>query len=96
LGVATVLFGEAYEWNDAKAATNLAKHGVSFEEAASALEDPRAVYVEPDEDRERAIGFSFAARALFVVVVERGERDRIISARLATASEEALYNDDSR
>jgi uncharacterized DUF497 family protein len=44
-----------------------------------------------DDERFAAIGISAGARALFVVHMERSDRDRIISARLATASEEALY-----
>lgn len=95
LGVPTATFGD-FEWDTAKADVNLAKHGVSFEEAASALLDPHALYLDAsasDEQRFAAIGISNAARALYVIHVERkrGERDRIISARLATASEEALY-----
>lgn len=91
--MATVLFGD-YEWDTDKSAANQIKHGVSFEEAATALQDPHAAYVDagsPDEQRFAAIGHS-AARLLYVVHVERGERERIISARLATASEEALYD----
>lgn len=89
----TVVFG-SYEWDPDKAATNLDKHGVSFFEAAGALQDPHAAYLDasaPDEQRFAAIGLSPAARLLYVVHVERGERDRIVSARLATASEEHLY-----
>ena len=88
-----VVFGN-YEWDDGKAALNLQKHGVSFAEAVSALDDPRAVYIDAGEDAEprfAAIGMSAAARVLFVVHVERGDRDRIVSARLATADEETLY-----
>jgi uncharacterized DUF497 family protein len=43
------------------------------------------------EERFAAVGMSAAARVLFVVHVERVERERIVSARLATASEEDLY-----
>ena len=91
--MSTVVFG-AYEWDDEKDAANVTKHGVTFEEAATALEDARAVYVDATadgEERVAAIGMSAKARVLLVVVVERGVRDRIISARLATASEENLY-----
>ena len=72
---------------------NPEKHGVSFEEAASALQDPHAVYVDASTTEERfaAIGLSAAARALYVVHVERGARDRIIGARHATAAERDLY-----
>jgi uncharacterized DUF497 family protein len=93
--VATVVFGD-YEWDADKAATNLEKHGVSFFEAATALQDPNADYVESgtsSEERFAAIGFSAAARMLYVAHLERGERDRIISARLATAAEAAHYHD---
>ena len=79
----------------AKAAANLKKHGVSFVEAASALQDPHVVY-PPElahEDRLVAIGHSAAARLLCVVNVDRCERDRIISARLATATEEVIYTE---
>jgi uncharacterized DUF497 family protein len=93
VGVATVVFGD-YEWDADKAAANLEKHGVSFFEAASALQDPHAAYLDAsraNEERFAAIGLSAAARLLCVVHVERGQRDRIVSARLATASEEAVY-----
>jgi uncharacterized protein len=91
-----VVFGD-YEWDADKAATNLEKHGVSFFEAATALQDPNADYIESDtsstEERFAAIGFSAAARMLYVVHLERGKRDRIISARFATAAEAAHYHD---
>jgi uncharacterized DUF497 family protein len=95
-----VVFGD-YEWDADKADANFEKHGVSFVEAASALQDPNAVYLETDvalllqsapEERHVAIGISAGARGLCVVHVERGDRDRIISARLATEPEEQLYS----
>lgn len=97
LHVATILCGD-FEWDDAKAASNQAKHGVSFEEAVTALVDPNAVFLaddSADEARLVAIGMSTQSRVLFVVHVVRGERDRIISARLATGAEEALYEQGS-
>ena len=80
------------EWNDEKAASNLAKHGVSFEEAATVFDDPNTAYapdaVYPgDEERGLAIGYSLDDRLLFVVYTNRGELPRIISARTATAQE---------
>jgi hypothetical protein len=54
-----------FEWDDQKARNNLAKHGVSFEEAQSALVDPAAVFFSDDDfDEERfiAIGMSIRAR----------------------------------
>jgi uncharacterized DUF497 family protein len=74
--------------------SNLAKHGVSFEEATTAVVDPRAVFLSEDasgEQRFIAIGMSELTRILFVVHVDRGQRDRIISARVATDLEEAIY-----
>ncbi|MCX8089464.1 MAG: BrnT family toxin [Verrucomicrobiae bacterium] len=43
----TVVFGQFFEWDDAKAASNLAKHGVSFVEAVEAFADPQRVIL-PD------------------------------------------------
>jgi uncharacterized DUF497 family protein len=82
-----------FEWDDSKAATNLAQHGVDFDEALTAVVDPDAVFIADPASAGRfhAIGMSAKARVLCVVHVERGARDRIISARLATASEETLY-----
>jgi len=95
--VATIVYGD-FEWDDAKAATNLAKHGVSFEEAVTAVVDPNALYLADDSGSEQrlvAIGMSQQTRVLFVVHVERGQRDRIISARVATRVEETLYEQGS-
>jgi uncharacterized DUF497 family protein len=95
--VTTVRFaaGElTFEWDVAKAAANERKHGVSFEEAATAFLDPLArVFDDPDHGRGELrfllIGLSAMTRLLLVVHVERAEALRIISARLATASERA-------
>jgi len=95
--VATIVYGD-FEWDDAKAATNLAKHGVSFEEAVTAVVDPNALYLADDSGSEQrlvAVGMSKQTRVLFVVHVERGQRDRIISARVATRIEETLYEQGS-
>jgi len=90
--VATVVSGD-FEWDHAKEAANILKHGVNFDEAATAMVAPDAIFLADDADPGRfiAIGTSAKARVLYVVHVERGPRDRIISARLATASEEAQY-----
>lgn len=88
----TVLEGD-FEWDSAKAASNLVKHGVSFAEAATVFADPMAVYLDDGSgmDRMVVIGRSLRERILYVVSVERGLRDRIISARPATAGERAIY-----
>ncbi len=91
--MATIVYGD-FEWDDGKAAANLAKHEVSFEEAATAVVDLYAVFLSNEADAEGrliAIGMSERLRVLLVVLIERDTRDRIISARRATRAEEALY-----
>ena len=84
-----------FEWGDAKAASNLADHKISFEEARLAFDDPFAID-EPDlsedydEDRYVLTGV-VAARILVVTYTERGDRTRIISARRANAYERSRY-----
>ncbi len=84
-----------FEWDRAKATTNRREHGVSFEEAATVFLDPLARTLDdPDrsagEDRFLLVGASLALRTLLVVHVERGERLRIVSARLATRKERGI------
>ena len=79
-----------YEWDPAKAAENLEKHGVSFAEACTVFLDPLAgTWPDPDhsiaESRFITLGLSTDSRLLFVAHQEIGEeRIRIISARRAT------------
>jgi hypothetical protein len=89
----TVLGG--FEWDDEKAEANAGKHGVSFAEATTVFEDPNALLLDDGSGTTTflLIGFSAAARILTVVHVERGDRDRIISAWRATAAEERLYRE---
>ena len=72
--MATVVVG-SYEGESEKAAANLAKHGVSFVEAVTALQDPRAAYIPAGdadgEQRFAAVGRSAVPRLLLVVHVER-------------------------
>jgi uncharacterized DUF497 family protein len=97
LAVPTVLYGD-FEWDESKAASNLDKHGVSFEEAAEALaSDPYEVAVEDPTDPTRAISLVMSSRhprVLFVILIELVERTRIISARKATPHEERIYAKD--
>ena len=90
--MATVVEGD-FEWDEEKAADNLAKHGVSFSEAATAFADPLAVYLDDGSgtDRMVLIGMSLRERLLYVVHVLRGNRDRIISARRAKPAEHDVY-----
>ena len=85
-----------YECDPEKAAANLHKHKVSFDEAASVFLDPLALtFSDPDhsqeEDRAITIGASSKQRVLFVSHCERGDRVRIISARRATRKERVQY-----
>ena len=88
----TVVEGD-FEWDSVKAASNLVRHGVSFAEAATVFADPMAVYLDDGSGIGRmvVIGRSLRERVLYVVSVERRQRDRIISARSATAAERAIY-----
>lgn len=83
-----------FVWDARKAASNLKKHGVSFEEASTAFDDELGAYY-PDtlhEDRFLLIGYSRQQRLLFVVHAEvKREAIRIISARKATKHEKARY-----
>jgi len=85
-----------FEWDPGKAARNVTKHDVTFEEAATVFGDPLSVTVQdPDhsseEDRYIIVGSSFRFRLLMVSFAERGERIRIISARELTRAERAQY-----
>ena len=90
-----------YEWDPQKAARNLRKHGVSFDETITVFLDPLALtFDDPDhsvdERRFITIGLSTKQRLLFVAHADRGEeRIRIISARRATRGEKHAYKDRS-
>ena len=84
------------EWDADKAVANFKKHGVRFEEAATALLDPQALAQEDVDSEGEArwllIGMSASARLLMVVYTLRNEtRIRLISARKATRKEAGYY-----
>jgi uncharacterized DUF497 family protein len=84
-----------FEWDEAKAAENFAKHGVSFETATEVFKDPFAIERVDDredygEDRFILIGIAQGA-VLTVVYTERDGRIRIISVRRATRHEQDDY-----
>jgi uncharacterized protein len=84
------------EWDPEKAEKNLAKHGVSFDEASTVFGDPLAVTIDDpdhshDEQRYLTTGFSQHHRLILVAHSEREGRFRIISARDVTASERTHY-----
>jgi uncharacterized DUF497 family protein len=90
-----------FDWDAPKAAANLKKHGVSFEEAKSTFYDEFAVqFVDEEhsfqEDRFLLLGMSSRAKLLLVCHCERGHGAviRIISARKATRRESAFYRGD--
>jgi uncharacterized protein len=85
-----------FEWDDAKAAKNLLKHGITFDQAISAFRDTFAVEYPDDrmdygEDRFIHIGMA-AGQLLTVAFTERADSTRIISARRSTKYEEELYH----
>ena len=87
-----------FGWDSDKAAENLAKHGVSFEEAATVFRDVlSATGTDPDHsfDEERFVtfGISTAGRLLTIAHTDRDDTIRIISARPATPSERKIYEE---
>jgi uncharacterized DUF497 family protein len=85
-----------FTWDPKKAASNLKKHRVSFEEAASVFADPLAAMLEDALFPERAIlvGQSEKRRVLLVVFVEQTEDlIHIVSARRTTSHERKRYEE---
>ena len=82
------------EWDDKKAAINVRKHKIYFEDAARVfLDDHRIDYLDDehsdDEERWKVIGK--VRNILVVIYIERGEKLRLISARKATQKEQEEY-----
>jgi uncharacterized DUF497 family protein len=87
-----------FEWDPRKAAANLVKHGVSFEEAATVFGDPLGrIVADPRhsaiEERSVLLGISKQRRLLAVMYIERAATVRIISARQATRPERGDYEE---
>lgn len=88
-----------FEWDPAKAASNIRKHGVTFEEAITVFKDPLAFIFDDTahsehEHREIIIGISAVRRMILVCFVERYEDTiRIVSARPATRQEIKDYEE---
>lgn len=85
-----------FEWDSKKAVDNLAKHGVSFDEASTVFGDPLALTIDDSdhsvgEYRFVTIGLSDRQRFIVVVSTDREDRVRIISAREATREERNQY-----
>lgn len=90
----TVIVG-GFEWDADKAAANLVKHGVSFDEAATVFASMTVETADPvDASVTLTVGFSASARILLVVSTELdGKCVRIISARRATRRERNAYDE---
>ena len=88
-----------FEWDPEKAAHNLSKHGVSFEEAGTVFQDALfVVFKDPDhsigEQRSIILGQSSEGRLLVVAYTERRRTIRLISAREATRRERRAYEEE--
>jgi uncharacterized DUF497 family protein len=87
-----------FDWDPRKAAANLRKHSVSFEEASTAFADDYSLTgADPDhsvgEERFITFGMSQSGRLLVVSHTEQGDTIRIFSARRAMRSERKLYEE---
>jgi uncharacterized DUF497 family protein len=85
----------SFEWDDRKNAQNLAKHGISFDEAVTIFEGPVLSYEDDssdDEVRERSYGLLNGITVICVIHAQRGEATRVISARKATKQERTLFD----
>lgn len=89
-----------FEWDDTKASSNIAKHGVSFEEAKTVFDDDFARLIpDPDhseqEERFILLGMSYTLKILAAVHCYRDQKGiiRIISARRSTKNEEHQYKE---
>ncbi|MBI4317422.1 MAG: BrnT family toxin [Chloroflexi bacterium] len=85
-----------FEWDLKKALSNLARHNLSFQEAMTVFGDPLSITVpDPDHSIEEyrfvVVGQSRRGRLLIVSYTERGDRIRIISARVLTRKERKAY-----
>ena len=92
---------DLFEWDKEKAATNLKKHGVSFEEAETVFSDPLSLTVpdplhSDDENRLVITGCSIRERQIVVVHTDRNDKIRIVTARLATPSERRKYEQETK
>ena len=87
-----------FEWDPKKAAANVQKHGVAFQEAATVFGNPLAItFDDPDhskdEYRHMTFGLSLQKRLLVVSHTEHRDRTRIISARLMDRKERIIYDE---
>jgi uncharacterized protein len=87
-----------FEWDPEKAHRNIAKHGVSFDDASSAFADPLSLTIDdPDhsqgEHRLLLLGETYSGKLVVVAHLADDETVRIISARLAERHERRTYEE---
>ena len=86
-----------FDWDPAKAESNVRKHGVRFADAVTVLEDESALTMlgpfSQDEERWITLGVDSLGRALVVVYIWRDDSIRVISARKATPLERRQYGE---
>jgi uncharacterized DUF497 family protein len=87
-----------FEWDPKKAVANARKHTITFKEAASVFGDPLAItFEDPDhsmnENRWITFGMSLQKGLLVVSHTERGDKTRIVSARLMDRKEKKIYEE---
>lgn len=87
-----------FEWDENKAARNLSKHGISFDEAKTVFDDPLYIdFYDPDHSEDEAryliVGASNRRRLLIVSYTQRGDSIRLISSREVTRSEREAYEE---
>jgi len=87
-----------FAWDEKKAASNLVKHGISFEEAQTVFGDPLSdTFPDPDHSLEEhrfiITGSAESGKILVVAHTDEGELVRIISAREATHGERKSYEE---
>ncbi len=92
--------GYIFEWDARKAASNLRKHSVGFDEATTVFGDPLGLLMpDPDHSDEEMrfvlLGMSNRRRLLVVAFVERAPITRLISARRATGKERKRYEENA-
>ena len=91
---------DGFEWDEKKAASNDAKHGISFEVAREVFDDPARI--ERADDRDASVEPRFnvtgqvKGRILIVTYTPRGAKIRLISARLADPRERRRYHEEKR
>ncbi len=88
-----------FEWDTIKAAVNVSRHGVSFDESKTVFDDPLYVdFSDPDhsdeEHRYIIVGESQQGRLLVVSYTERDDTIRIMSSREVTPGERRDYEED--